>query len=114
MIESTISAKDQHEPAADGVEMGRDLSARQIAPIVRKIDAEGYYPESVLRAFGRAGAFARHLPGQTPGGPDLVGAIRAMAAAGEYCLPTPFCMCCPNAPRWYLFAPPTEPPQPSL
>ncbi len=104
MLDRTISAKDQHDPAADVVEMVRDLSARQLAPIVRKIDAEGYYPEPVLRAFGRAGAFARHLPGQTPGGPDLVGAIRAMAAAGEYCLATSFCMWCQNALGWYIFA----------
>jgi alkylation response protein AidB-like acyl-CoA dehydrogenase len=104
MLDRTISAKGQHDSAADVVEMVRDLSARQLAPIVRKIDAEGYYPESVLRAFGRAGAFARHLPGQTPGGPDLVGAIRAMAAAGEYCLATSFCMWCQNALGWYIFA----------
>src|SRR5258707_6423662 len=104
MLDRTISAKDQHDPAADVVEMVRDLSARQLAPIVRMIDAEGYYPEPVLRAFGRAGAFARHLPGQTPGGPDLVGAIRAMAAAGEQCLSTSFCMWCQNALGWYIFA----------
>ena len=57
-----------------------------------------------MRAFGRAGAFSRHLPGETPGGPDLVAAIRAMAAAGEHCLSTAFCMWCQNALAWYIFA----------
>ena len=57
-----------------------------------------------MRAFGRAGAFSRHLPGETPGGPDLVVAIRAMAAAGEHCLSTAFCMWCQNALAWYIFA----------
>ena len=58
----------------------------------------------MLRAFGRAGAFTCHLPGETAGGPDLVTAIRAMAAAGEYCLSTSFCMWCQNALGWYIFA----------
>ena len=35
------------------------------APLVRKIDAEGFYPEAVMRAFGRAGAYAQHLPGHS-------------------------------------------------
>jgi len=89
---------------ADVVETVRDLSARELAPLVARIDAEGLYPESVMRGFGRFGAFARHLPGETPGGPDLVAAIGAMAAAGEHCLSTAFCMWCQNALAWYIFA----------
>ena len=81
----------------------RELSARELAPLVQKIDAEGYYPEDVMRAFGRAGAFAAHLPG-TDGACDLVTAIRAMAAAGEHCLSTSFCMWCQDALGWYIFA----------
>jgi alkylation response protein AidB-like acyl-CoA dehydrogenase len=104
MLDRALTAKDHADPAIDVIEMVRDLSARQLAPIVRKIDAEGYYPEAVLRAFGRAGAFARHLPRDTSGSPDLVGAIRAMAAVGEYCLATSFCMWCQNALGWYIFA----------
>ncbi len=85
MLDRSVTARDHTYPAAglDVVEVVRELSSRELAPIVRKIDGEGHYPEAVLRAFGRAGAFACHLPGETPGGPDLVTAIRAMAAAGE-------------------------------
>jgi alkylation response protein AidB-like acyl-CoA dehydrogenase len=103
MLDRSVSLKDQTDPGAEMVETVRELARRQLAPIVRKIDAEALYPEAVLRAFGRAGAFARHLPDETPGGPDLVGAIRAMAAAGEYCMATSFCMWCQDALAWYIF-----------
>ena len=82
----------------------RELSARELAPLVQAIDAEGLYPEAVMRAFGRAGAFAAHLPRADGGDVDLVTAIRAMAAAGEHCLSTSFCMWCQDALGWYIFA----------
>src|SRR5260370_5634104 len=106
MLDRLVDARQHGSPAAGSDVVGavRDLYARELAPIVSRIDAEGLYPESVIRAFGRAGAFARHLPGETPGGPDLVAAIRAMAAAGEHCLSTAFCMWCQNALAWYIFA----------
>ena len=106
MLDRLVDAGQHGSPAAgsDVVGVVRDLSTRELAPIVARIDAEGLYPESVMRAFGRAGAFSRHLPGETPGGPDLVVAIRAMAAAGEHCLSTAFCMWCQNALAWYIFA----------
>jgi alkylation response protein AidB-like acyl-CoA dehydrogenase len=106
MLDRLVDAGQHGSPAAgsDVVGVVRDLSTRELAPIVARIDAEGLYPESVMRAFGRAGAFSRHLPGETPGGPDLVAAIRAMAAAGEHCLSTAFCMWCQNALAWYIFA----------
>jgi alkylation response protein AidB-like acyl-CoA dehydrogenase len=100
MLDRSVSVQRQADPGADMVETVRELAHRQLAPIVRKIDAEGHYPEAVLRAFGAAGAFARHLPGD----PDLISAIRAMAAAGEYCLATAFCMWCQNALGWYIFS----------
>ena len=90
----------------------RAIAARELAPIVRKIDAEGFYPETALRAFGRAGAFAAHLPDH--GAPDLVTAIRAMAAAGEHCLSTSFCMWCQDALGWYIYASANEPLKASL
>jgi alkylation response protein AidB-like acyl-CoA dehydrogenase len=104
MLDRSVSAQEDAYAVADVVETVRELSSRELKPLVRKIDAEGYYPEAVLRAFGRSGAFARHLPGETPGGPDLMSAIRAMAAAGEHCLATSFCMWCQNALAWYIFA----------
>jgi alkylation response protein AidB-like acyl-CoA dehydrogenase len=106
MLDSWIATKDHAYPAvvSDVVERVRDLSSRELAPIVSKIDADAHYPESVMRSFGRAGAFACHLPDETAGGPDLVTAIRAMTAAGEHCLATSFCMWCQNALGWYIFA----------
>lgn len=92
------------EAGADVVEQVRDLSARNLAPIVQKIDREGFYPENVMRAFGRAGAFGSHLPGQSAADVNLLTAIRAMSAAGEHCLSTSFCMWCQDALGWYIFA----------
>jgi alkylation response protein AidB-like acyl-CoA dehydrogenase len=111
MLDRSIATKHHAYQAAtsDVVEAVRDVSARELAPIVGKIDAEAYYPESVLRSFGRAGAFASHLPGKSVDGPDLLTAIRAMTTAGEYCLATSFCMWCQNALGWYIFASDNEP-----
>jgi alkylation response protein AidB-like acyl-CoA dehydrogenase len=106
MLDNLARVRDDTTPGsgADVVAGVRELSARELAPIVRKIDAEGCYPESVMRAFGQAGAFAAHLPGGMRGNPDLVTAIRAMSAAGEHCLSTSFCMWCQDALGWYIFA----------
>jgi alkylation response protein AidB-like acyl-CoA dehydrogenase len=87
---------------ADVVAATRDVSSRDLSPLVQKIDTEGYYPEAVMRAYGRAGAYACHLPGETPA--DLVTAINAMAVAGEYCLSTAFCVWCQDALGWYIYA----------
>jgi alkylation response protein AidB-like acyl-CoA dehydrogenase len=106
MLDRSITTEPHAYPAAisEVVEAVRDVSARELAPIVTKIDAEAHYPENVLRSFGRVGAFASHLPGKSTGDPNLITAIRAMAAAGEYCLATSFCMWCQNALGWYIFA----------
>lgn len=79
----------------------RDISGNQLAPLVRKIDADGVYPESVMQAYGDAGAYGLHLP--TGAGPDIKTSIQAMSIAGEYCLSTAFCMWCQNAITWYVF-----------
>ena len=69
MLDRTVTANEQRHPAtgADVVEAVRKLSAQELAPIVQRIDSEGYYPENVMRSLGRAGAFARHLPGEADG-----------------------------------------------
>jgi alkylation response protein AidB-like acyl-CoA dehydrogenase len=105
MLEQLARVADEPAPprGADVVSTVRDLSTRELGPLVQKIDAEGFYPEDVMRAFGRAGAFAAHLPG-ADGGNDLVTAIRAMAAAGEHCLSTSFCIWCQDALAWYIYA----------
>jgi len=81
----------------------RAIASTELAPVVRKVDAEGFYPEAVMRGFGRAGAYAQHLPGLSPK-LDLGAAIDAMAVAGERCLSTAFCMWCQDALAWYIFA----------
>jgi alkylation response protein AidB-like acyl-CoA dehydrogenase len=78
-------------------------AARELPSLVQRIDSEGYYPESLLREFGRLGAFAQHLPDASDN-VDLVAAINAIAAAGEHCLSTSFCMWCQDAFAWYIFA----------
>jgi alkylation response protein AidB-like acyl-CoA dehydrogenase len=100
----TLSQDRAVTPAgAPVVEAVRRIAARDLAPIVRDIDA-GQYPEAVLRAFGAAGAYATHLPNAGTGSADLSTAIAAMAAAGEHCLSTAFCMWCQDALAWYVFA----------
>jgi len=91
------------ESGAEVVGAVRDIAARELVPLIQQIDVEGHYPESVMRAFGRAGAFATHLP-QGGDRADLGTAIRAMAAAGEHCLSTSFCMWCQDALAWYIAA----------
>lgn len=104
MLDRSTAARDDNKPAkgADVVDAIRELSSRELSPLVQKIDTEGYYPEAVMRAYGRAGGYACHLPGETA--PDLGTAINAMAAAGEYCLSTSFCIWCQDALGWYIFA----------
>lgn len=70
----------------------------QLRPRLSAIDA-GEYPDGVLRALGAAGAFAHHV-GDAPDG--LLGAVDAMAEAGEACLSTAFCAWCQDALVWYL------------
>ncbi len=101
---ATVARNDKTAtPGADVVEAVRALSARELPSLVHKIDAEGYYPESLMREFGRLGAYAHHLPGNGRN-INLATAINAMAAAGEYCLSTSFCMWCQDALAWYIYA----------
>ncbi len=104
MLDRSAAARSVETPAAtsDVVAAMREISSRELAPLVQKIDAGGHYPEAVMRAYGRAGGFACHLLGDAA--PDLPTAIQAMAAAGEYCLSTSFCIWCQDALGWYIFA----------
>ncbi len=90
-------------PDADLVLSEADrISASELLPLVRAIDTDGLYPEAVMRSFGAAGAYQRHLP--APGGVlDLDTTIAAMTRAGRECLSTAFCMWCQSALGWYIF-----------
>ncbi len=84
---------------ADIVSTVRDIASRELSAAgSQTIDADGHYPENIMRGFGAAGAFAAHVPPK--GTPDLATAIHAMSAAGEYCLSTSFCMWCQDALAW--------------
>ena len=76
---------------------------RDLAPLVSSIDREGVYPEAVMRSLGTAGAYSRHLPGFGSDAIDVATAIEAIAAAGEECLSTSFCMWCQAALGWYVW-----------
>lgn len=90
-------------PEPDSVLDAADrIAAADLVPLVRAIDVDGLYPEEVMRSFGAAGAFQRHLP--APGGAlDLDTTIAAMARAGRECLSTAFCMWCQSALGWYIY-----------
>jgi len=100
---ATVIDEPAQTSSAEMVDAVRAMCARQLSPLVRKIDGEGFYPQDVMRELGRLGAFARHLPGNNAG-VDLNAAIGAMAAAGEHCLSTSFCVWCQDAFAWYIFA----------
>ena len=106
MLEAQIAV--ESEPvaatAASVVDVVRTIATRELPALVQKIDAEGYYPETVMRTLGRAGAYAQHLPGEAEIKVDLGTAIDAMAAVGEHCLSTSFCMWCQDALGWYIYS----------
>ena len=80
----------------------RDVVADELRPLVRRIDEEGLYPETVMRSLGAAGAFAHHTlaPAARDGG--LPGAVDAMTDVGRVCITTAFCVWCQDALGWYL------------
>lgn len=80
----------------------REIANQQLIPIVHAIDADGLYPESVMRALGSAGAFASHVRASDTDVPDLWTSIEAMSIAGELCLSTSFCIWCQDALAWYI------------
>ena len=81
----------------------RGRADAELAPLVERIDHDGYYPESGRRARGEGGRFALHLAGRTPlAEPSLGLAVEAMAVVGETCMSTAFCAWCQDACGWYL------------
>ncbi|GAB4522680.1 MAG: acyl-CoA dehydrogenase family protein [Roseibium sp.] len=79
------------------------LAASDLAPLVQDIDQKGLYPEQFMRDIGRLGAYSAHAP-MDGGTPDLQTSIGAMAAVGEHCLSTAFCVWCQDALAWYISA----------
>jgi alkylation response protein AidB-like acyl-CoA dehydrogenase len=79
------------------------LAASDLAPLVQDIDQKGLYPEQFMHDAGQLGAYRAHAP-MDGGTPDLETSIRAMAAVGEHCLSTAFCVWCQDALAWYISA----------
>ena len=77
--------------------------ARELSPLVRKIDEEGFYPEAVMRSLGAAGAFGRHADAGAAA-LGLPQAAEAMTEVGAVCGATAFCVWCQDALVWYLAA----------
>jgi alkylation response protein AidB-like acyl-CoA dehydrogenase len=77
--------------------------ARELDPLVGRIDRDGLYPGTALRALGAQGAFRHHLATQrADGARDLPGAIDALAAIGRSCGSSAFMGWCQDACAWYV------------
>ena len=98
-----MSAALAPEQPVEVVSAVRRVVERDLVPIVAAIDRDGLYPEAAMRAIGAAGAYRRHLPGFGGGEPNLADTVGAIAAAGEHCLSTAFCMWCQDALAWYVW-----------
>ena len=80
-----------------------EVVAATVAPDVKRIDHDGYYPAPALRALGEAGAYARHLGAYTSlPRRSLAAAIADMATVSETCMSTGFCVWCQDTCGWYL------------
>ncbi|MDT7950063.1 MAG: acyl-CoA dehydrogenase family protein [Acetobacteraceae bacterium] len=87
----------------------RAVVAQSIAPDVERIDRHGFYPRDGLRALGEAGAFSNHLAAHTAlPRRSIAAAVRAMAAVGETCMSTAFCVWCQDTCGWYLEQTPNQ------
>lgn len=71
----------------------REITQRNLKPLVNQIDREGLYPTEVLRHLARKGAMSAHL--EAPFGDKRYEAsIRAIAAVSQICGTTGFLMWC--------------------
>lgn len=91
-------------PASELLNEVRLIAEGELAGLVRSIDADGVYPEAIMRRLGRAGAYRVHIQGVAGGVPDLKTSIEAMSVLAERCLTTSFCAWCQNALAWYIHA----------
>lgn len=95
---------ERHSETADKaaettVDRVRTIAAAELPKIVEAID-EGLNPAVLMRDFGKAGAWAGHMPDADA--PDLGAAIQCMAAMGEYCGATSFIAWCQDTLAWYV------------
>lgn len=79
----------------------RRIAEGPLAEQAEAIDREGVYPEAVLRALGRVGAYRAQLGGPD-GQPDYASAIGAIAEVSRVCASTGFMVWCQLACAMYL------------
>lgn len=79
----------------------RAIVDQELAPLATRIDLEGYYPETVLRGLGAAGAYGPHVAALDADG-KAWDAVRALALVAQECVSTAFCVWCQDACAWYL------------
>lgn len=83
-----------------------DLHAQQaLRPLVTKIDQEGFYPESYLKALGTLGGFSAFIDQQTEVS-GLATQIAVIQSVGRECGATAFSAWCQSACAWYLYKTP--------
>lgn len=97
MSESVRSLGVSHPALADL----KAVIGAELAPIVGKIDHDGFYPAEAMRRMGGAGLFSQHLVASAPR-PSLAAAIDAMTLVSETCMSAGFCTWCQDAAGWYL------------
>lgn len=82
------------------------LHAQQaLRPLVTKIDQEGFYPESYLKALGTLGGFSAFIDQQTEVS-GLATQIAVIQNVGRECGATAFSAWCQSACAWYLYKTP--------
>ncbi len=81
----------------------REHAQKELAPLVRQIDEDGFYPETYLRGLGELGGFSAVGSLEEGGnGLGLLGQINSLRAVGQVCGSTAFTAWCQAAVAWYL------------
>ncbi len=78
----------------------RAIASGPLAAMVDAIDRQGTYPDAVMRALGKAGAFRAQTA--LDGSPDFVAAIQAVTEVSRVCAATGFMVWCQAACTLYM------------
>ncbi|RTL71825.1 MAG: acyl-CoA dehydrogenase [Hyphomicrobiales bacterium] len=89
------------DPTAAMLDRVSAVVRSDLAPLVKAIDEDHFYPADVLHKLGDAGAYASHVTALNGGRLDLAASIKAMSIVGRECLSTAFCVWCQSTFAWY-------------
>lgn len=78
----------------------REITQKELPPLVDAIDKGAHYPADFLRAIGAAGAFGAHV--KADASVDLNPTIDAMSEVAEVCGATGFMTWCQDTLVWYV------------